>query len=174
MSKKEFEQMWARKSLREMLSTVEERVGKLKESMEDAKEDSVQELLDSQMKKLTERNDALKAMVKALKEETMATKMALSTRVEELKSKLALCRAAVEKGVSSTTLSNEDRMENYFRAKGIVDDAVKFYPKFFEEEAQVKLQGITQRGTVGEYVREFKELMLQVSKVTEKEALLVF
>ncbi|MBA0670471.1 hypothetical protein Goklo_024952 [Gossypium klotzschianum] len=31
-----------------------------------------------------------------------------------------------------------------------------------------------QRGTIGEYVREFKELMLQVSDVTEKEALLAF
>ncbi|MBA0575865.1 hypothetical protein Golob_023802 [Gossypium lobatum] len=92
-------------------------------------------------------------------------------------------------------------MENYFRTKGIVDDAVKvntalmfltditllwwrgrttdkrqceigtwqefqyelkgqFYPKFVEKEARTKLQGITQWGTVGEYVREFKELML--------------
>ncbi|KAK8283959.1 hypothetical protein V6Z12_D08G128200 [Gossypium hirsutum] len=31
-----------------------------------------------------------------------------------------------------------------------------------------------QRGTVGEYVREFKELMLQVSDVTDEEALLAF
>ncbi|KAG8474384.1 hypothetical protein CXB51_034110 [Gossypium anomalum] len=106
-------------------------------------------------------------------------------------------------------------MENYFRAKGIVDDAGKvqtaslfltdiallwwrgrttdkrqgeigtwqefqcelkgqFYPEFAEEEALAKLQGITQRGTVGEYVREFKELMLQVSDVTEREAMLAF
>ncbi|MFQ6656870.1 hypothetical protein Gotur_026789, partial [Gossypium turneri] len=174
MSREEFEQRWARKSLREMLSAVEERVGKLKESMEDAKEDSVQELLDSQRKKLTERNDALKAMMMALKEETMTTTRALSTRIEELEGELALCRVAVEKGVENTTLNNEDRMENYFCAKGIVDDAVKFYPEFVEEEARAKLQGITQRGTVGEYVREFKELMLQVSDVTEKEALLAF
>ncbi|KAG8496661.1 hypothetical protein CXB51_007791 [Gossypium anomalum] len=43
------------------------------------------------------------------------------------------------------------RMENYFRPKGIVDDAVKgqFYPEFAEEEAWAKLQGITQRGTNG-------------------------
>ena len=38
MSKEEFEQIWARKSLREMLSAIEVRVGKLEESMEDAKE----------------------------------------------------------------------------------------------------------------------------------------
>ncbi|MBA0753490.1 hypothetical protein Gogos_020844, partial [Gossypium gossypioides] len=93
------------------VSTVEERVGKLEESMEDAKEsdnalgeniedlkeqsrdfvtmcltsqrDSVQELLDSQRKKLTERNGALEAMMMALKEETITTR-ALSTRIEEL------------------------------------------------------------------------------------------
>ncbi|MBA0880433.1 hypothetical protein Goshw_011627 [Gossypium schwendimanii] len=118
MSREEFEQRWVRKSLREMLSVVEERVSKLEESMEDAKEsgnalgesiddlreqsrdfvimclifqrDSMQELLDSQRKKLTERNDALKAMMMALKEETIATTRALSTRIEELEGELAL------------------------------------------------------------------------------------
>ncbi|MFQ6645155.1 hypothetical protein Gotur_019330 [Gossypium turneri] len=174
MSKEDFQQKWARKSLKEMLSAVEECMGKLEESMEDAKEsdnalgesiedlreqsrdfvticltsqrDSVQELLDSQRKKLSERNDTLKAMVKALKEETMAPTMALSKRIEELEGELALCRAVVEKGVSSVALSYDDvpklkefvgtrsacdvdsflwRMENYFCAKGIMDDAVK-------------------------------------------------
>ncbi|MBA0670006.1 hypothetical protein Goklo_024160 [Gossypium klotzschianum] len=59
--------------------------------------DSVQELLDSQRKKLTERNDALEAMMLALKEETMATTRALSTKIEELDGELALCRATVGK-----------------------------------------------------------------------------
>ncbi|MBA0767171.1 hypothetical protein Gotri_016109 [Gossypium trilobum] len=204
-----------------MLSAVEECVGKLEESMEDAKEsdnvlgesigdlrdqfrdivtmyltsqrDNVQELLDSQRKKLTERNDALEAMVMALKVETMATTRALSTRIDELQGELALY-LAVKELVGTRSACDVDnflwRMENYFRAKGIVDDAIKgeigtwqefqcelkgqFYLEFTEEEAQAKLQGIMQRGTVGEYVREFKELMLQVSDVTEKEALLVF
>ncbi|MFQ6634030.1 hypothetical protein Gotur_011566, partial [Gossypium turneri] len=85
-------------------------------------------------------------------------------------------------------------MENYFRTKGTVDDAVKvntalmffiditllwwrdrntdkrqceigtwqefqcelkgqFYPNFIKEEARAKLQGLTQRGIVGEYIR---------------------
>ncbi|MBA0697841.1 hypothetical protein Goari_021364 [Gossypium aridum] len=124
--------------------------------------DSMQELLDSQRKKLTERNNALKAMMMALKEETMVMKMALSIRIEELEGDLALCQIAMGKGVSSVTLSNEDvlkpkefvgtksacdvdnflwRIENYFRAKGITDDAVKgqFYPKFAKEEARAKL-----------------------------------
>ncbi|MBA0633985.1 hypothetical protein Godav_025141 [Gossypium davidsonii] len=90
------------------MSAVEERVGKLEESMEDAKEDSVQELLDSQRKRLTERNDALEAMMMTLKEETMVTTRALSTRIEELEGELALCREALGKGVSSAALSNKN------------------------------------------------------------------
>ncbi|MFQ6659644.1 hypothetical protein Gotur_028458, partial [Gossypium turneri] len=99
-----------------MLSAVEECMGKLEDSMEDTKEsdnvvgeniddmreqskdfvtmcltsnrDSVQELLDSQRKKLTERNNALEAMMMALKEETMAMTMALNTKIEELEREL--------------------------------------------------------------------------------------
>ncbi|MFQ6645030.1 hypothetical protein Gotur_019196 [Gossypium turneri] len=142
--------------------------------MEDVKEDKVNELFNSHKDKLSERNDALEAMMMALKEETMAMTRALSTRIEELEGELALCRAAVGNGVANAALSNEDRMEHYFHAKGIVDDADKFYLEFTEEEARAKLQGISQRGTVGEYVQEFKELMLQVSDVTEREALLAF
>ncbi|MBA0818496.1 hypothetical protein Gohar_021271, partial [Gossypium harknessii] len=125
----------------------------------------------------------------------MATTMTLSTRIKELKGELALCRAAVGKGVANVALSYKYipklkefvgtrssfdvdnfllRIENYFSAKGIVDDAVKICPNFTEEEVQANLQGITQRETVGEYVREFKELMFQVSDVTEKEAFLAF
>ncbi|KAG8473198.1 hypothetical protein CXB51_035215 [Gossypium anomalum] len=137
--------------------------------------DQVNELFNSHRDKLSERNDALEAMVIALKMETIATKMALSTRIEELEVKLALCRAAVGEGVSNVTLSKEDiskpkefvgirstcdvdnflwRIENYFRTKGIVDDTVK--------------------GIVGEYVRKLKEIMFQVSDVIKKEALLAF
>ncbi|MFQ6645031.1 hypothetical protein Gotur_019196 [Gossypium turneri] len=85
-------------------------------------------------------------MMMALKEETMAMTRALSTRIEELEGELALCRAAVGNGVANAALSNEDvpkpkefvgtrsacdvnnflwRMEHYFHAKGIVDDADK-------------------------------------------------
>ncbi|MBA0642277.1 hypothetical protein Goklo_026699 [Gossypium klotzschianum] len=82
-------------------------------------------------------------------------------------------------------------MKNYFCAKGIMDDVVKInIASMFltdiaflwwrgsttdkRQYARVKLQGVTQRGTVGEYVRELKELMLQVLEVTEREALLAF
>ncbi|KAH1081943.1 hypothetical protein J1N35_021704 [Gossypium stocksii] len=105
-------------------------------------------------------------MVMALKEETMATIMALSTRIEELKEELALCRAAVWKRVSGATLSDEDvpkskefvgirsacdvdnflwRVENYFRAKGIMDDAVK-------EVEQRGVQKLLETMTVAEFV----------------------
>ncbi|MFQ6645029.1 hypothetical protein Gotur_019196, partial [Gossypium turneri] len=182
---------WARKSLRETLSVVEERVGKLEGSMEDVKEaldgvedrianwkeqsryyikmslnstmDKVNELFNSHKDKLSERNDALEAMMMALKEETMAMTRALSTRIEELEGELALCRAAVGNGVANAALSNED-----------VPKPKEFVGTRSACDVNNFLQGISQRGTVGEYVQEFKELMLQVSDVTEREALLAF
>ncbi|MBA0779759.1 hypothetical protein Gotri_003970 [Gossypium trilobum] len=59
--------------------------------------DKVNELFNSHRDKLSKRNDALEAMVKTLKKETMATTIALSTRIEDLGEELALCRAAVRK-----------------------------------------------------------------------------
>ncbi|MBA0700302.1 hypothetical protein Goari_005607 [Gossypium aridum] len=47
-------------------------------------------------------------MVKALKEETMVSTIALSTRIEELKRELTLCSVVMGKGVSSASLSYED------------------------------------------------------------------
>ncbi|KAK5820472.1 hypothetical protein PVK06_025519 [Gossypium arboreum] len=128
MSKEEFEQRWARKGLREMLSAVEESMEDVKEALDgfeghidnwkeqfrdyvkmslSSTMDKVNELFDSHKDKLSDRNDALEAMLMALKEETMATTLALSTRIEELEGELALCRAAVGEGVSSAALSNE-------------------------------------------------------------------
>ncbi|KAH1129903.1 hypothetical protein J1N35_001281 [Gossypium stocksii] len=94
------------------------------------------------------------------------------------------------KGVSSAALSNEYvlkpkefvgkrstcdvdnflwRTENCFRVKGIVDDAGP------QIKGNVRLgRGKSSNGTVREYVREFRELILQVSNVTENEALLAF
>ncbi|MBA0824707.1 hypothetical protein Goarm_021355, partial [Gossypium armourianum] len=173
-----------------MLSTVEEHVDKLEEFMEDVKESH--NALGERINDLWEQSRDFVTMCLTSNRDN-----ALNTRIEELEGELALCRAAMGEEVSSTTFSYEDvpkpkkfvgtrsiydvdnflwRMENYFRAKGIVDDAVKgqFYPKFVEEKARAKLRWLTQRGTVGEYVRELKELMLQVSDVGKKEALLTF
>ncbi|KAH1063821.1 hypothetical protein J1N35_028808 [Gossypium stocksii] len=119
ISKEEFEQKLARKSLRETLSAVEERVGQLEGSMEDIKEaldgvegridnwkeqsrdyvkmsldstmDQVNELFNSHKDKMSKWYDALAAMMMALKEETMATTLALSKRIEELEGELASC-----------------------------------------------------------------------------------
>ncbi|MBA0754414.1 hypothetical protein Gogos_022202 [Gossypium gossypioides] len=76
----------------------------------------------------------------------MAKTINLNIRIEELKGELALCRVAMGKRVSSASLNCEDvlklkkfvgtrstcdvdnflwMMENYFRAKCIIDDAVK-------------------------------------------------
>ncbi|KAK5824608.1 hypothetical protein PVK06_019389 [Gossypium arboreum] len=114
--------------------------------------DKVNELFNSHRDKLSEKKNALEAMMMALKEETMATTRALSTRIEELEVELALCRATVGERVSSATFSIEDitKLKQFVGTR------------------------ITQWGIVGEYVREFKELMLQVSDVIEKEALLAF
>ncbi|MFQ6643682.1 hypothetical protein Gotur_017712 [Gossypium turneri] len=150
MSREEFEE--SMEDAKELGNALGESIDDLREQSRDFvttcltfQRDNVRELLDSQRKKLTERNDTLEAMMMALKEETMATTRALSTRIEELEGELALCRAAVGKGVSSAALSNEDvpkpkefvgtrsacdvdnflwRMEHYFRAKGIVDDVL--------------------------------------------------
>ncbi|MBA0738280.1 hypothetical protein Gogos_011663 [Gossypium gossypioides] len=47
-------------------------------------------------------------------------------------------------------------------------------PRIHRGRSLSKVAGIMQRGTVGEYVREFKKLMLQVSDVTRKKTLLDF
>ena len=50
----------------------------------------------------------------------------------------------------------------------------QFYPEYAEDEARAKLRRLTQRGEVREYVREFSELMLQISDFGEREALFSF
>ncbi|MBA0575774.1 hypothetical protein Golob_006927 [Gossypium lobatum] len=64
-------------------------------------------VLNSTMGKLTEKNDAVKAMMMASKEEIMATTRALNTRIEELKRELAMCQATVSRGVLGATLNRE-------------------------------------------------------------------
>ncbi|MFQ6636400.1 hypothetical protein Gotur_012715 [Gossypium turneri] len=102
-------------------------------------------------------------MMMALKEKTIATIRALSTKIEELEGELALCRAAMGKGVANAAFDNED-----------VSKPKEFVGTRSACDVDNFLQGIMQRGTVEEYVQEFKELMLQVSDVTEEQALLAF
>ncbi|MBA0647869.1 hypothetical protein Goklo_015679 [Gossypium klotzschianum] len=174
-----------------MLSTVEERMGKLEESMGDAKEshNALGERIDD-LKKLKERNDAIETMVMALKEEIIATTKALNTRIEKLDGELALCQTVVGKRVSNTVLSYEDvpKLKEFVGTRSTDKRQSEietwqefqcklkgqFYPEFTKEVARAKLRWLTQQDTVGKQVREFKELMLQVSDVTEKEVLLAF
>ncbi|MBA0575050.1 hypothetical protein Golob_025020, partial [Gossypium lobatum] len=164
--------------LRGLLSALEDRVVTLKDSMRDVNEriDDVDDRLIDGLQTMNEQSRDF---------ETIATTMALSTRIEDLEGELALCRTAVGKRVSSATLSNEDvskpkefmrtrsvcdvdnflwKMENYFRAKGITNDAVKLYPEFVEEKAQAKLQWIIQQGTEMEQrgVQKLSEAMTVV------------
>ncbi|MBA0878863.1 hypothetical protein Goshw_020767 [Gossypium schwendimanii] len=111
----------------------------------------------------------------------MATTRTLSTRIEELEGELGLYRAAMGKGVANVAFSNEDvpkpkefvgtrsacdvdnflwRMENYFRAKGIVDDAVKVNTTsmFFTDIALLWWRGRTtdkRQGKIGTW-QEFQ------------------
>ncbi|MFQ6630594.1 hypothetical protein Gotur_009813 [Gossypium turneri] len=166
MSKEEFEE--SMEDAKESGNALGESIDDLREQSKDfvtmcltSQRDSVQELLGYQRKKLTERNDALEAMMMALKEETMATTRALSTRIEELEGELALCRVAVENRVANAALSNDDvpkpkefvrtrsacdvdnflwRMENYFRAKGIMDDELSEAMRVVESVVKLGLR----------------------------------
>ncbi|MFQ6655983.1 hypothetical protein Gotur_026285 [Gossypium turneri] len=101
--------------VKEALDGVKDRIANWKEQSRDYVKmsldsimDKVNELFNSHRDKLSKRNDAFEAMMMALKEETMATTRALSTRIEELEGELALCQVAVGNGVTNAVLSNED------------------------------------------------------------------
>ncbi|MBA0800108.1 hypothetical protein Gohar_010566, partial [Gossypium harknessii] len=83
-------------------------------------------------------------------------------RIEELEGELALCQAVVGKGVSSAELSYED-----------VPKPKEFVGTMTTDKRQGE-SGTWQEFQLGKYAREFNELMVQVSDVTEKEALLAF
>ncbi|MFQ6665854.1 hypothetical protein Gotur_032434 [Gossypium turneri] len=148
----------------------------------DSTRDKVNELFNSHRDKLSKRNNALEAMMMALKEETMATTRALSIRIEELEGELALYRAAAGKEVSSVALSNEDvpkpkefvgtrsacdmdnflwRMENYFRAKGIVNDALL--------EAMTVVESVVKLGLGTDKLGSFKPEKRGVCEMDHKE-----
>ncbi|MBA0642049.1 hypothetical protein Goklo_026512, partial [Gossypium klotzschianum] len=46
--------------------------------------------------------------------------------------------------------------------------------KYTENEARAKLRWLTRRGTIREYMREFSELMLHISDLSENEAFFSF
>ncbi|MBA0776690.1 hypothetical protein Gotri_011653 [Gossypium trilobum] len=65
------------------------------------------------------------------------------------------------KNTSMPKASRMMRQEFQYELKG------QFYLEFVEEEAQAKLQGITQWGTVGEYVQELSEVITIVEFVVK-------
>ncbi|KAK5793647.1 hypothetical protein PVK06_034799 [Gossypium arboreum] len=75
----------------------------------------------------------------------------MATRIEELDGELALCRAVVGNGVSSTALNYEVNVPKLKEFVGTRHSEIrtweefqhelkgKFYPEFVEKEAQAKL-----------------------------------
>ncbi|XP_040942311.1 uncharacterized protein [Gossypium hirsutum] len=188
---------------RDILSALEDRVVTLESSMGDIKErvedvddrlhdglqsmqEQLKEYVTDNMKQLTGRDDAIEAMVVALKGE-----------IAELKGELTIYEVALGNGGLAAaapkpnidvpkpkefkgTSSARDvdnflwGIEQYFCAKGITEDVTKFYPEYAEDEARARLRRLAQQGTVREYVQEFSELMLQISDMGEKEAFFSF
>ncbi|KAH1037922.1 hypothetical protein J1N35_039665 [Gossypium stocksii] len=78
----------------------------------------MQEMLNSTTNKLTMGDDALKAMVITLKEETMATTRALNMSIEELEGELVVCRVDIGKGVLGVTLNRDIDVPKLKKFKG--------------------------------------------------------
>ncbi|KAK8346069.1 hypothetical protein V6Z12_A07G190200 [Gossypium hirsutum] len=204
-------------SLEIQVVNLEESVGDMKETLEvvltrmdELREDRKEFVLDSLRStsdKLTGRDEALEALLTAMKEE-----------IAELKGELRICKAALGSGMlASGPKQRHVDVPKPEKFKGIrsarEDDATKvntasiyfsdvallwwrrrstdekrggttigtweefqrelkkqFYPQHAEKEARAKLRRLTQQGTVRDYVREFSELMLQISDLNEKEA----
>ncbi|KAG8480984.1 hypothetical protein CXB51_025672 [Gossypium anomalum] len=201
---------------RDMLITLEDRVVNLEESVENMKETlnlvegrtdgKTNDLVNSTTKKLAERDENLEEMVLAMKKE-----------IEELKGELMIYKVSLSNGMLSSKPKQQAmdvpklekfkvarsardvdnflwEIEQYFRAMGIEDDALRstdekrggnaigtweefqrelkkqFYPQYAEKEARAKLRHLTQQGTIREYVLPFSELMLQITDLSEKEA----
>ncbi|MFQ6637233.1 hypothetical protein Gotur_013189 [Gossypium turneri] len=123
----------------------------------------VWDTIDSSENKLARKDDALEAMVTALKEE-----------ISELKGELKIFKAAVGNGMLASKPKPQAMDVPKPKAFKGARSAIQFYPEYAEDEARAKLRWLTQRGIVREYVREFSELMLQISDLSKKEAFFSF
>ncbi|MBA0780084.1 hypothetical protein Gotri_004225 [Gossypium trilobum] len=115
---------------------------------------------------------ALKEEINELKGELKIFKAVIGNGMLASKPKLQVMDVPKPKAFKRARSASEMEnffwaMEQYFRAMNIEDDVTKY-------EARAKLQRLMQRGTVREYVREFSELMLQISDLSEKEAFFSF
>ncbi|XP_016684229.2 uncharacterized protein [Gossypium hirsutum] len=164
-------------SIGDMRETLEVVLTRMEELREDSKE-FVLETLSSTSDKLTVRDEALEALVTTMKEE-----------IAELKGELTICKAALGSGMLASGLKqchvDVPKPEKFKgpRSAREVDNFLweleqwfqgelkkQFYPQYAEKEARAKLRRLTQQSTVRDYVREFSELMLQISYLNEKES----
>ncbi|KAG8474091.1 hypothetical protein CXB51_033770 [Gossypium anomalum] len=174
-------------SLENQVVNLEEYVGDMKETlevvlirMEELREDSKEFVLDSlisTLDKLTVRDKALEALVTTMKKEIAELKgsslyLRLPWKVM-LASGPKQCHVDVlkpEKFKGARSVREVDNflweLEQYFKAMGIEDNATKHAKK----EAHAKLRRLTQQCTIRDYVREFSELILQISDLNKKEA----
>ncbi|MBA0683592.1 hypothetical protein Goari_025237 [Gossypium aridum] len=110
--------------------------------------EKMQGALNFSRNKLMERNNALKPMVMALKEETMATMKVLNTRIEELEGELTLYRTVMDRRVSSATLNSKSRSTNKrHREIGTWEEfqhelKSQFYSEYVEEETWESCDGL--------------------------------
>ncbi|MFQ6649511.1 hypothetical protein Gotur_023150 [Gossypium turneri] len=99
---------------------------------------------------------------------------ALKEEINELKGELKIFKAAIGNGMLASKPKPQAIDVPKPKAFKGARSATQFYPEYAEDEARAKLQRLTQRGTVREYVREFSELMLQISDLSENEAFFSF
>ncbi|MBA0580452.1 hypothetical protein Gorai_022668 [Gossypium raimondii] len=139
--------------------------------------DVMQGVLNIAIGELIEKEDAPDAIVSTLKE-----------HIEELKGELNICKVAlcleveivqwddVHKGCRQL-LSGEWSNTSMLKTSWTMlprtweefhrEFKVQFYLDYAKDEARVKLRQLTQQRKVREYVREFSELMLQISDLVE-------
>ncbi|MFQ6638294.1 hypothetical protein Gotur_015676, partial [Gossypium turneri] len=113
--------------------------------------------------KLAGKGDAPEACVTALKED-----------INDLKGELKIFKAAIGNGMLASKPKQQAMDVPKPKAFKRARSATLFYPEYAENKARAKVWQLTQRGTVRQYVREFSELMLQISDLSEKETFFSF
>ncbi|MFQ6657181.1 hypothetical protein Gotur_026966, partial [Gossypium turneri] len=149
--------------VKERIDDVDDRHNDGLRTLQEQLREFVWDTIGSSENKLAGKDDALEAMVIALKKE-----------INELKGELKIFKAAVGNGMLASKPKPQAMDVPKPKAFKGARSVTQVYPEYAEEEARAKLRRLTQRGTVREYVREFSELMLQISDLSEKEAFFSF
>ncbi|XP_016694443.2 uncharacterized protein [Gossypium hirsutum] len=174
-------------ALEDRVVTLENFVGDIRERIDDVEDrlhdglQSMQEQLKvyvmDNVEQLTGRDDAIEAMVAALKGEIAELKGEIT--IYKVAWAMYFCSKGIMENVTKVTtaamhLSDvallwwrhrstdvrrggaEIRTWEEFRC----EFKAQFYPEYAEDEARAKLRRLAQQGTVREYVQKFSELML--------------